>query len=93
MRTGTEPRYEPTAVAVFVSAAATPDGPTRPWPLSGLAATDCAVYDGPEAAAVLAAARSATEGDAWEAAGATYTVAFRPLLPDERACADLNRRP
>jgi len=90
---GTERRYAPTAVAVFVSPAGTADGPTHAWPLPDFAATDCAVYDGADAATVLAAARTANDGDVWEAAGATYTVAFRPLLPDERTCADLSRRP
>lgn len=93
VRPGTERRYEPTAVAVFVSPAGTTEGTTRPWPLRDLATTDCAVYDGADAATVLGAARTANDGDVWEAAGATYTVAFRPLLPDERTCADLNRRP
>lgn len=87
---GTERRYEPTSVAVFVSPAETTDSATHAWPLGDLAATDCAVYDGADAASVLAAARNTNDGDVWEAAGATFTVAFRPLLPDERTCADLS---
>jgi hypothetical protein len=90
---GTERRYEPTAVAVFVSPAGTTDGVMHPWPLGELAATDCTVFVGADAATLLAAAHTANDGDVWEAAGAPYTVAFRPLLPDERTCADLNRRP
>ena len=90
---GTERRYEPAAVAVFVSPAETTDGASHPWPLPDFAATDCAFYERADAATVLAAARSANDGDAWEAAGATYTVAFRPLLPDEHTCADLDGRP
>ncbi len=90
---GSERRYEPAAVAVFVSPAETTGGATHQWPLGNLTVTDCTVYDGADAATVLAAARTANDGDVWESAGASYTVAFRPLLPDERTCADVNRRP
>jgi hypothetical protein len=43
------------------------------------------------ALAAAAIMLSAHEGDVWESAGATYDVAFRPLLPDERTCADVRR--
>ncbi len=66
------------------------DGETHAWPLGDLAGAECAVHTGADLARALDVARTAHEGDAWESAGATYTVTFRPLLPDERTCADLS---
>ncbi len=87
---GSERRYEPGALAVLVEPADASDGETHAWPLGDLAGTECAVHTGADLARALDAARTAHEGDAWESAGATYTVTFRPLLPDERTCADLS---
>ncbi len=86
---GSTRRYEPTAVAALVQPSDTTDGATHAWPLGDLSGTECTVYEGVNLATVLEAARTAREGDAWESARATYSVAFRPLLPDERSCADL----
>jgi hypothetical protein len=87
---GSERRYEPTSLAVLVRPSDTADGDVHAWPLGDLAGTDCVVLTGADAATATAAARSAREGDVWESASATYTVTFRPLLPDERTCADLS---
>jgi hypothetical protein len=87
---GSERRYEPTALAVRVEPADASDGETHGWPLGDLAGAECAVHRGADVARALDVARTAHEGDAWESAGATYTVTFRPLLPDERTCADLS---
>ena len=89
---GSERRYDPAAVATLVRPSDATDGDTHSWPLGDLGGTDCAVYADGDLATVLDAARVAREGDAWESAGATYSVVFRPLLPDERACTDLRRR-
>jgi hypothetical protein len=86
----TERRYEPTALAVRVEPADASDGETHAWPLGELAGAECAVHTGADVARALDVARAAHDGDVWESAGATYTVTFRPLLPDERTCADLS---
>ena len=83
-------RYEPAAVAVFVRPWDATDGDTHAWPLGDFAGTDCVVLKGSDATTALDAARSAREGDAWESAGARYTVTFRPLLPDEHTCENVN---
>ena len=87
---GSERRYEPTALAVLVRPSDTTDGETHAWPLGDLAGAECAVHTGVDVARALDVARTAHDGDAWESAGATYTVTFRPLLPDERTCADVS---
>ena len=86
---GSTRRYDSAAIAVFVSSSETTDGARHAWPLGALSGKECAVYEGGDAAAVLDAARTAREGDVWQSAGATYNVAFRPLLPDERTCDDV----
>jgi hypothetical protein len=96
--TGTR-RYQPTALAVIIRASDTTDTETRPWPLDDLAdagvpyrrlpGARCKVFYRGQLAAALDAARTAREGDLWESAGATYTLQFRPLLPDQRGCDDL----
>jgi hypothetical protein len=83
-------RYDSAAVAVLVRPSDATDGDVHAWPLGDLAETDCLVLGGADATTVREAARTAHEGDVWESAGATYNVAFRPLLPDERTCADLS---
>ena len=88
---GSERRYEPALLAVLARPSDTTDADVHAWPLGDLGSTECAIYGGADAAAILAAARTAREGDVWESAGATYTVTFRPLLPDERGCADVSR--
>jgi hypothetical protein len=87
---GSEQRYEPGALAVLVEPANASEGDTHAWPLGDLAGAECAVHTGADLATALDVARTAHEGDAWESAGATYTVTFRPLLPDERTCADVS---
>jgi hypothetical protein len=97
-------RYLPTAVAVLILAtgtnpAAAPAPAVHDWPLGDLAAageptgngsgTRCLVVTGDDLTRVLAAANPARATDAWRANGATYTLAFRPLLPDERGCANV----
>jgi hypothetical protein len=38
---------------------------------------------------VLAAAATANAATPWDSGGTRWSVAFRPLLPDESGCADL----
>jgi hypothetical protein len=96
---GSERRYTPTALAVIIRPAEPTGDEPRAWPLDDLATAGtaygrlpdarCKVYDHGQLAAVLDAARPASAGDLWASAGATYTLEFRPLLPDQRGCDDL----
>lgn len=71
----------------------------RQWPLgdladagepyAGLEDTRCLAVDGADAQTVLDAAADSREGDPWRAGDADYALVFRPLLPDETGCADL----
>jgi hypothetical protein len=86
---GSQRRYEPAALAVLARPSDATGTDTHAWPLGDLAGTDCVVFTGGDVTTGVEAARSAREGDAWESAGATYSVVFRPLLPDERNCDEL----
>jgi hypothetical protein len=86
---GSTRRYDPAAVAVLVRPSDTTDGDMHAWPLGDLAGTDCVVLSGIDATTALDAARTGREGDARQSAGATYSVVFRPLLPDEHTCDDV----
>jgi hypothetical protein len=75
--------------------------PRRDWPLGDLAQagrpyrgdseTRCAVYLGDDGDAVLDTARGARENYRWVSGDESYQLTFRPLLPDERGCEDLER--
>jgi hypothetical protein len=88
---GSERRYEPTALAVLARPSETTDDDTDAWPLGDLAGTGCTIFTGDDLGVLLDAARDAHEGDLWTAAGASYRLSFRPLLPDERTCDDVAR--
>lgn len=91
--------YTPTAVAALARTyvpgdpALTRDPVTWPGPaLPGEAVgadTGCTVATGDQAAAVTTAAQAADTLTPWVDGGATWSVSFRPLLPDETGCADL----
>jgi hypothetical protein len=94
--------YVPEAVAAVVSPWFDPgDGlpqPEQPWPgpalpgepLGGPPGVTCVTAGGEEGAALLDAARSANLTTPWVTGdGLRWSVAFRPLLPDETGCADL----
>lgn len=71
--------------------------PAVPWPgpaLPGDYLTEgiklgCVTASGAEADQILAAADQANANTPWTSGGNTFTVTFRPLLPDETGCADL----
>jgi hypothetical protein len=84
-----ERRYDPGALAVLVRPSNATGGDTHAWPLGDLAGTDCVALTGSDAITALAAAHDARDGDVWNSAGATYDLAFRPLLPDEHSCEDV----
>ena len=92
--------YRPATLAVLVRPYVAPsDGlPELPrpidWPgpaLPGtpLGATGCVPVSGADTGAVLDAAADATAITPWRSGGKTWSVRFRPLLPDENGCADL----
>ncbi|MGH8983666.1 MAG: hypothetical protein ACRDY6_07290 [Acidimicrobiia bacterium] len=96
--------YEADAVAVFVRPYDPGEdrGPApvpHEWPLGdlgddgelveGFGDTRCLVIEGADAQTVLAAAGDASAGDPWSSGGVTYSVDFRPLLPDESRCDQL----
>jgi hypothetical protein len=71
--------------------------PEVPWPgpelpgeaVGGPLDVGCVVATGEQASAVLAAAASANAATPWVSGTARWSVAFRPLLPDESGCTDL----
>jgi hypothetical protein len=95
--------YEPVALAILASPWVKPaDGlPSQPaatpWPGPALpgtylnkgAAQGCFIASGETLKTVLPVARKARQNTPWTFGGATWTVKFRPLLPDETGCADL----
>ena len=96
-------QYKPTAVAVLASpwvkpADDLPSAPAAtPWPgpalpgalLQPAGKVGCLTVTGDEASKVLAAAENANQNTPWTSGSATWNVTFRPLLPDEAGCADL----
>ena len=100
---GEEQSYEPTALAAvswpWVDPGST-DIPAQPeiaWPgpalpgeaLANFGDLNCLVVSGAELPAVLEAAASANVLTPWVSEGQRWSVAFRPLLPEESSCADL----
>jgi hypothetical protein len=97
--------YTPTAVAGLVAPYAPSDDPQlvqpdQPWPgpalpgeaLPGPLGLSCVVATGDQATAVLDAAGSANALTPWVASdGTRWSVTFRPLLPDEGGCTDLQQ--
>jgi hypothetical protein len=95
----TEPYViERLAVLVARGDRAAQEGAPIPWPLGDLGevlppadsdAEGCVLVTGTDLATVLDAARGATTLTPWTSNGETYSLAFRPLLPNERDCDDV----
>lgn len=89
--------FQPTALAVLARGGVA-EGPTLPWPLHPLAegtrTTEgmCTVVTGDALTEVMRLAASAAQDTRWTSGGTLYAVSFRPLLPDEHTCGDLDRR-
>lgn len=94
--------YAPTAVAVFIlgPATGTPASAPARWPLGDLAtigeptqwpapSARCQLVTGADIQAVNTAAAGITRFVPWSAGDTLWQVAMRPLLPDERSCADV----
>jgi hypothetical protein len=98
--TGSSLRYQASALAVVIRPSDSTEGDAHAWPLGDLANTSapyprladarCVVFESNDLATVLEAARPARGGDPWESAGATYSLEFFPLLPDQHGCDDLD---
>lgn len=94
--------YEPDAVAALASPygpqnspeAARPtvqwSGPAVPGePICGVTEAGCVIATGEQARAVLDAASSATTITPWVSGEKDWSLALRPLMPDEGGCSDL----
>jgi hypothetical protein len=98
----TEPTsaYRGSALAAFAAPAealgSVATAARRSWPLGDLASAGvaraagrCQVVRGRDLVAVLSSVRGASNQMLWRSGGAWYHVQLRPLLPDERNCADV----
>ncbi|NGN66954.1 hypothetical protein G5C51_23985 [Streptomyces sp. A7024] len=90
--------YRPAALAVLATGGVDAGTRTpRPWPLrpplaEGVRTRDgqCRVLRGPAAAEAGRLAAGARRDTRWSGGELTYAVAFRPLYPEEKRCADLD---
>jgi hypothetical protein len=93
----TAQELQPTALAVLATGGVA-EGPTLPWPRHSLAegtrTTEgmCTVVTGGALAEVMRLAASAAQQTRWSSGGNLYAVSFRPLLPDEHTCGDIDTR-
>ena len=62
------------------------------WPGPALTAGSCVVVPAAEAAEVQEAAAAASVETRWTAGGQVLRLAFRPLLPHERTCEDVQEQ-
>ena len=99
---GRDQAFDPTGLRVFVSRGGPPAQPglerrAVAWPLAtpladfGHPLSDwpdlrCGTAAGSDLARLLADAQRADQLTPWRSGGATYTLTFRPLLPDESGC-------
>jgi hypothetical protein len=65
------------------------DWPGPALPGTPLGTAGCVTVSGADAAKVLQAAAGATAITPWQSGGRSWSIRFRPLLPDESGCADL----
>ena len=96
---GTETIYEGSGARLYVSEYQRVDLPQDPisWPLGGnldgfgavVTSSEtyrCGIVEGEDWTSLHQAARNANELTPWTAAGARFSILFRPLLPDETGC-------
>ena len=104
-RVGRQMLYRPRAMAVVVQPWQSPSdpvpgqramrwhGPRLPGPpIGGGFNLRCVTVTGAALPRVLADAAHANTRTPWVSAGRTWSLDFRPLLPDERDCASLRAR-
>ncbi|MGW7081998.1 hypothetical protein ACWGH2_00645 [Streptomyces sp. NPDC054871] len=83
--------YRPAALAILATGGVGADDATaRPWPLRPIAGR-CEVVTGEDLVRARQLALGARQNTRWSSGGTLYAVAFRPLLPDEHTCRDLDR--
>jgi hypothetical protein len=84
--------YRPESLAALARLPERPrpvDWPGPPLPGTPAGVAGCVTVSGADAAEVLQAAADATAITPWRSGGKSWSVRFRPLLPDETGCADL----
>ncbi|HEX6683904.1 MAG TPA: hypothetical protein VF062_13965 [Candidatus Limnocylindrales bacterium] len=94
---GTAGGYRPSALAVLATGGVDDGGKApRPWPMHPLNTGtrtregQCVVVTGAELDRALDLGKDLVAKDSrWSSDAKTFAVSFRPLLPDERHCADL----
>ncbi|RKT52689.1 hypothetical protein [Saccharothrix australiensis] len=95
-----EPHRPTRFAAVAHAPSAVPAGGAqlgRPWPFTPfrdgrrVAEGQCVVLSGADVRAAQDLAREGVPDTRWSEGTTTYHVVFRPLLPDETGCADLDR--
>ena len=88
--------YEPAGLAVLAEPYGEPgaDVPSSElaWPGPALTAGSCVVVPAAEAAEVQEAAAAASVETRWTAGGQVLRLAFRPLLPHEQTCEDVQEQ-
>jgi hypothetical protein len=88
--------YVPAKVALLAGQTGGTEGEnTRPFTLAPLgrgeqaAGGRCTVVSGDKAAEAIRLSRSAKPVTQWRNEGKVYSLRFRPMLPDEKTCADV----
>ncbi|MDQ0604653.1 hypothetical protein QF037_008998 [Streptomyces canus] len=91
--------FRPTALAVLAtSGVSAGSASATPWPLRPLSEGTwtregrCTVLTGQALTQAQHLARDARQDSRWTSGGSLYAVSFRPLLPDEHTCRDLDVR-
>jgi hypothetical protein len=91
--------FQPTALAVLATSGVSKGSTAAvPWPMRPLAEGIrtrqgmCTLVTGGELTEAMRLAASAEQQTRWSSGGKLYAVSFRPLLPDEHTCGDVDFR-
>lgn len=90
--------FRPTALAVLATSGVGEGLAAEPWPLHPLAEGvrtsegRCTVVTGDELTTAARLAANARQETLWSSGDTLYAVSFRPLLPDEHTCEDIDTR-
>jgi hypothetical protein len=90
--------FHPKRLGVLATPVDDATGPVVAWPLSDLAtagetaqlAARCVIVSGHDVATVLPLAKQSRFDTHWHSGDSDWRLVFRPLLPHERTCADIN---
>jgi hypothetical protein len=91
--------YRPGAIAVIATwlGSTATSRAERPWPLASLLTGthvdggECSLYTGAQLPEVSQVASANTPATHWSSGGSVYLTSFRPLLPGESGCVQLDR--